>query len=212
LKTAVGFARRRKMRRAFGVCVLGIVVCGLLAGCLLDRLSSPHSLDAVPGWDHAAFVRYLEGVFDPMLPLLEQTGDALDFERFRLFSGKALNGADETVVVIPLTPDSPSARLALLSEEEAPLAEIVPLPLIGFLALDPSTCFHTIENGVPYLCRILGYDVQAELVDAEGNFVRSSTEFSWEHRGNPIEGEWFTFKGNALIHTGGCVVIRVNNH
>lgn len=193
-----------------GVCVLGIVVCGLLAGCLLDRLPSSQSLDAVPGWDHAAFVRYLEDVFEPMLPLLEQTGDTLDFERFRFFSAKALNGEDETVVIIPLTMDSPSTRLAFLSEEEAPLAEIAPLPSVGFLALDPCTCFHTIENGVPYLYRILGYDVQAELVDAEGNFVRSSTEFSWEHRGDPIEGEWLMLKGNIIFHGTDCEQTTTN--
>ncbi len=198
------------MKRVLGVCVLGIVVCGLLAGCLLDRLPSSQSLDAVPGWDHAAFVRYLEDVFEPMLPLLEQTGDTLDFERFRFFSGKALNGEDETVVIIPLTMDSPSTQLAFMSEEEASLAEIAPLPLAGFLALDPCTCFHTIENGVPYFYRILGYDVQAELVDAEGNFVRSSTDFSWEHRGDPIEGEWVTFKGNVGWHFLTCTVVGTN--
>ncbi len=200
------------MKRVLGVCALGIVVCGLLAGCLLDRFVSSQSLDAVPGWDHAAFVAYLEGVFEPMLPLLEQTGDTLDFERFRFFSGKALNGKDETVVLIPLTMDSPSTQLAFLTEEEAPLAEIVPLPMCGFLALDPCTCFHTIENGVPYLYRVLGYDVQAELVDAQGSFVRSSTEFSWENRGDPNEGSWLLFRGNVYFHLEWCASVCTNQN
>ena len=198
------------MKRVFGVCSLAVVVCGVLAGCLLDRSSASHSLDVAPGWDHAAFVRYLEDVFEPMLPLLERTGDTFDFERFRFFSGKALNGEDETVVVIPLTVDSPSTRLAFMSEADAPLAEIAPLPVAGFLALDPCTCFHTIENGAPYLYRVLGYDVQAELVDAQGDFVRSSTEFSWEHRGDATEGEWLTFKGNIIFHFSCCLAIAAN--
>ena len=199
------------MKRMLGVCALGIAVCGLLAGCLLDGLVTSQSQDEVVGWDHAAFVTYLEGVFKPMLPLLEKTGDTLDFERFRFFSGRDLNGEDETVVIIPLTMDSPSIQLALLTEEEAPLAEIAPLPMAGFLALDPSTCFSTIENGVPYVMRILGYDVQAEVVDAQGNFVRRSSEFSWENRGNPNEGEWLTFRGNVVIHFTPCPQIGMNN-
>lgn len=198
------------MKRILGVCALGIVVCGILAGCLLDRLVSSQSQDVVPGWDHAAFVVYLEGVFEPMQPLLEQTGDTLDFERFRFFSGKAVNGEDETVVIIPLTMDSPSTQVAFLAEEEAPLAENVPLPMCGFLPLDPCTCFHTLENGVPYLYRILGYDVQAELVDAQGTFVRSSTDFSWENRGTANEDEWLTFRGNATFHFLFCVVVHTN--
>jgi len=198
------------MKRILGVCALGIVVCGLLAGCLLNRLMSSHSLDPVVGWDHAAFVAYLEDVFEPMLPLLEETGDELDFERFRFFSGKDLNGEDETVVFIPLTMDSPSVQLGLLTEEEAPLAEITPLPMVGFLSLDPSTCLHTVENGVPYLIRILGYDVPAEVVDAQGNFVRSSSEFSWTNRGNPNEGEWLKFRGNAVVHVFWCPYVSMN--
>jgi len=198
------------MKRVYGLIALVVIGGGVLAGCLLDRVISPQSATTLAGWDHAAFVTYLEGVFEPMQPLLEETGDVLDFARFRFFSGKDLNGADETVVIIPLTADSPSTQLAQLSEEEAPLAEIAPLPLVGFLALDPCTCFHTIVNGVPYLYRALGYDVQAELVDAEGSFVRSSTEFSWEDRGNPTDREWLTFRGNLVFHMMWCATVSTN--
>ena len=156
------------------------------------------------GWDHGAFVEYLREVFEPMKPLLANTGDELDFERFRFFSGKKMNGEDETAVIIPLTEDSPSQRVAMKSEEEAPLADYVPLPFVGFLPLDPCTCFHTIRNGVPYLYRVLGYDVQAEMVDSSGAFVRQSTEFSWKNRGAPTEGEWVRASGNITFHTMSC--------
>ncbi|MBU0596168.1 hypothetical protein KJ567_05750 [Candidatus Bipolaricaulota bacterium] len=192
------------MRKVVGVALLAVIGCVIVAGCLYDRFTQSQSLGTAPGWDHAAFVEYLEEVFEPMVPLLEETGDVLDFERFRFFSSKDLNGKDETVVIVPLTADSPSNQLAFMTEEEAPLADIVPLPYGGFLALDPCTCFHTIENGVPYLYRILGYDVQAELVGAEGNFVRLSTEFSWTNRGAPIEGEWLLFRGNVIWHAMFC--------
>ena len=181
----------------------------MLGGCLADKLLTPESHSAL-SWDHEAFVAYLEDVFEPMLPLLAQTGDTLDFERFRFFSGKDLNGEDETVVIIPLTIDSPSTKLAFMSKEEAPLEEIAPLPMCGFLALDPCTCFHTIENGVPYLYRIRGYDVQAELVDVEGSFIRSSTEFAWEYRGDPIKGEELTFRGNIYVHMVWCAEACTN--
>ena len=197
------------MKRQLAMCVLGVAAIGVLAGCLAETLLTPESHSAL-GWDHAASVGYLEDVFEPMLPLLEQTGDTLDFERFRFFSGKDLNGEDETVVIIPLTIDSPSTKLAFMSEEEAPLEEIAPLPMCGFLALDPCTCFHTIENGVPYLYRIRGYDVQAELVDIEGSFIRSSTEFAWEHRGDPIKGEELTFRGNIYVHMEWCAEACTN--
>jgi len=58
--------------------------------------------------------------------------------------------------------------------------------------------------------RMLGYDVQAEVVDTQGNFVRPSSEFSWENRGNPNEGEWLTFRGNVIYHFEGCAKISMN--
>jgi len=205
-----GISRRDVMKRLVGVVLLAVIGCVIVAGCLYDRFTLSQSLDPAVGWDPAAFVEYLEEVFEPMTPLLEETGDVLDFERFRFFSGKDLNGADETVVIVPLTEDSPSYQWALLPEEEAPLADIVPLPFVGFLALDPCDCFRTIENGVPYLYRILGYDVPAELVDADGEFVRSSTEFSWEDRGAPAEGEWFLYRGNVIFHVIFCATTGTN--
>lgn len=198
------------MRKVVGVVLLVVIGCTIVAGCLYDRLAQSQSLGNPLGWDHAAFAEYLETVFEPMVPLLEETGDTLDFERFRFFSGKDLNGADETVVIIPLTADSPSNQLAFMTEEEAPLADIAPLPAAGFLSLDPSTCFSTIENGVPYLYRILGYDVQAELVNADGSFVRSSTEFSWDNRGAPNEPEWLLARGNVFFHFAFCGVVGTN--
>jgi len=197
------------VKRSFIVGIVALVFA-VLAGCTSNQSDDARGLNGSAGWDHAAFVTYLEEVFEPMTPLLDETGDRLDFERFRFFSGKGLNGADETVVVIPLTADSPSHLLAMLPEEEAPLDEIVPLPLAGFLSLDPCTCFHSIENGVPYLYRALGYDVQAELVDADGSFVRASTEFSWTDRGAPTEGEWVLVRGNVYFHLISCSVVGTN--
>jgi len=195
------------MKKVDGVVFLALIAAVILAGCLYDQWS-PQSVQ-VAGWDHAAFVDYLREAFAPTEDLLAQTGDELDFERFRFFSGKDINGKDETVVVIPLTSASTSYRLAYRSEGEAPLAEIAPLPFAGFLSLDPSTCFSVLENGVPYIYRIVTYD-KAELVDAKGAFVRHSTEFSWTHRGNPNEGEWYTYLGNIKFHFGQCTTTSTN--
>ncbi|MFC2099844.1 hypothetical protein ACFLSF_03335 [Candidatus Bipolaricaulota bacterium] len=104
------------MKKLVGVTLLVVIGCTIVAGCLYDRFTESQSIGVPAGWDHAAFATYLEEVFKPMRPLLEKTGDALDFERFRFFSGKDLNGKDETVVIIPLTADSPSYQLAFLPE------------------------------------------------------------------------------------------------
>lgn len=195
------------MKRSVVIAVLGMLTC-VLAGCALAGLLSPQATEIRgAGWDHAAFVEYLRGVFEPMDSLLAQTGDELDFERFRFFSGKNLNGADETVVIIPLNEDCPSYRLALLDETEVPLADIAPLPYGGFLALDPCDCFSAIENGVPYLLRVVSYE-QAEMVDANGKFIRPSTTFSWLRGGN--EPEWYKFLGNVTFHFNQCITTGAN--
>jgi len=195
------------MKRVYGFAFLALIAAVILAGCLYDQWS-PQSVQ-VAGWDHGAFVDYLREAFAPTEGLLAQTGDELDFERFRFFSGKDINGKDETVVIIPLTVDSPSLQVALLSEADAPLAGVAPLPFAGFLALDPCTCFHTLENGVPYIYRILDYS-KAELVNGKGAFVRHSTELSWGKRGNPDEGEWYLFLGNVKFHLGQCTTASTN--
>ena len=197
------------MKRALGIVALVAIIRIVVAGCLNGWLAGPQSVDVAVGWDHAAFVEYLRDVFKPTEELLEKTGDALDFERFRFFSGKDLNGEDETVVHIPLTLDSPSHQKALLPEELMPLASIAPLPLCGFLSLDPSTCFHSVKNGVPYVYRIVDYE-RAELVGAKGEFVRWSTTFSWGQRGNPNEPEWYKYQGNSFAHFISCCKISTN--
>jgi len=142
--------------------------------------------------------------------LNETTGDRLDYENLRLSSGTSLNGADETVVSVFLTPDSPSAVAAMKTEQQAPLADLVPLPICVLLPLAPCDCLHSLENGTPYLYRILSYE-QAELVNAAGELVRYSTAFSWQNRGaiNP-EPEWHKYLGNYIFHFQSCVTITTN--
>jgi hypothetical protein len=140
----------------------------------------------------------------------ETTGDKLDYENLRFFTGTNLNGADESVVSVLLTPDSPSAKAAMKTEEQAPLADLAPLPICVLLPLAPCNCFRSLENGVPYLYRILNYE-QAELVNAAGEFVRYSTSFSWTERGaaNP-EPEWHKYLGNYILHFLSCGTISSN--
>jgi hypothetical protein len=148
----------------------------------------------------------------PIDGLLEATSDVLDYDNLRLFTGTDLNGADETVVSVFLTPDSPSAQAAMKTEAQAPLADLVPLPICVLLPLAPCNCFHSLENGIPYLYRILSYE-QAELVNAAGEFVRHSTSFSWKARGaaNP-DPEWHKYLGNYVFHFLSCVTITTNQN
>ena len=146
----------------------------------------------------------------PIEALLEKTGDTLDYDNLRFFTATSLNGADETVVSVFLTVDSPSVQAALLTEQESPLADLVPLPICVLLPLEPCTSFHSLENGVPYLYRILSYE-QAELVNAAGEFVRYSTSFSWVARGTATpEPEWHKYLGNYKFHFFTCGTIGTN--
>jgi len=131
----------------------------------------------------------------PIEALLEETGDTLDYDNLRFFTSTGLNGADETVVSVFLT---------------LPLADLVPLPLAVLLPLDPCTAFHSLENGIPYLYRILSYK-QAELVNAKGEFIRYSTSFSWENRGSDTpEPEWHKYLGNYKFHFFTCGTVSTN--
>ena len=146
----------------------------------------------------------------PIEALLEETGDTLDYDNLRFFTATGLNGADETVVSVFLTLDSPSVQASLLTEKESPLADLVPLPLAVLLPLDPCTAFHSLENGIPYLYRILSYE-QAELVNAKGEFIRYSTSFSWENRGSDApEPEWHKYLGNYKFHFFTCGTVGTN--
>jgi len=156
-------------------------------------------------FNHAELVANVREVFKHMEPLLGE--DRFDYENLRLFSGTALNGADETVVFVPLTRESPTYLKMLQSEEEAPLADMAPMPVCGFLPLDPCDCFSVLQNGIPYLVRALTYH-RAEMVDANGNYVRDTTEYEWQ-RGQQ-EPEWYKFLGNAACHCPGCSRITVN--
>ena len=148
----------------------------------------------------------------PIEALLEKTGDTLDYDNLRFFTSTGLNGADETVVSVFLTLDSPSVQASLLTEQESPLADLVPLPLAVLLPLDPCTAFHSLENGIPYLYRSLSYE-QAELVNAKGEFIRYSTSFSWENRGSDKpEPEWHKYLGNYKFHFFTCGTVGTNQN
>lgn len=171
-------------------------------------------MDSADGsvFDRQGLIDRVKERCEPMDRLLEETGDVLDYDNLRFFTGTSLNGADETVVSVFLTPDSPSAKAAMKTEEQAPLADLVPLPICVLLPLAPCTCFNILENGIPYLYRIISYQ-QAELVNAAGEFIRHSTTFSWEDRGsaNP-KPEWHKYLGNYIFHFLSCATISTNQH
>lgn len=195
------------MKKLFWVtAVLAVVLCGMVA-CQLMTNVSPKEASAIV-FDRHALVDRVRATFAELSASLEaETGDQFDFDNLRFFSATNLNGADETVVIIPLTADSPSYLVALQSEEEAPINSIVPLPHAGFLSLNPSNCFHSLENGVPYLIRMLGHE-SADVVNASGVWIRDATDVSW-NRGAE-EPEWYKYLGNTSFHFPTCAVITMN--
>jgi hypothetical protein len=200
-----------KMRSA---CVLSLVLAVLVvtAGCLLQREISPASTALSSVFDRQGLIERVRERCQPIEVLLDATGDTLDYDNLRFFSATNLNGADETLVWIMLTVDSPSIQAALLTEEKSPLADLVPLPFAVLLPLEPCTSFHTLQNGVPYLYRVISYE-QAELVNAAGEFVRYSTTFSWEARGTKDpEPEWHKFLGNHVAHLFTCGTVSTNQN
>jgi len=184
---------------------------GLITGCLLQDTLSPTSLDPIPVFDRQAFIARVQERCAPIEALLAETGDTLDYENLKFFSGTNLTGADETVVSVFLTLDSPSTLLAMQSEEEAPLASIAPLPFAVLLPLDPCTAFSVLENGVPYLYRVVSYD-EAELVTADGVYARSSTAFSWDRANPNPEKEWHKYIGNYVFHMFWCATVSTNQN
>ena len=196
-------------KRAFWVVVVGIAVAAALVACdMLQDVQSTASAEEGIGFDRAALLAYIEEAFEPMEALLGE-GDEFDYENFRFFTGTNLNGSDETVVIVPLSVDSTTVQKALLTEEEAPLAEMSPMPVMGLLPLEPCTCFRALENGVPYLCQVLSYE-RAILVDADGEYVRDTTTFEWNRGAG--EPEWYTYRGNVATHQFPCVMVSVNNN
>ena len=199
------------MRRALAVAGMMLAMIVSVIACSSLEWLSPHEPQSAElgALDRAVLVEEVQARFEGMSRFLaETTGDRLDFVNLRFFSATNLNGADETVVIVPLTEDSPSYQLALQSEEAAPLAGIAPLPLGGMLPLDPCTAFHSLENNVAYLFRAISYE-DAEIVDEAGERIRMATEFSWNRGGN--DPEWYMYRGNTVIHFQTCATIRVNN-
>ncbi|MFC2078465.1 hypothetical protein ACFLSZ_00630 [Candidatus Bipolaricaulota bacterium] len=200
---------RRRLAIPLGLILAVLVVVG---GCLFQQPVAPTSTTTSDIFDRQGLIDRVRERCEPIEALLADTGDTLDYDNLRFFTGTNLNGADETVVSILLTKDSPSVQAALLSEEESPLADLVPLPAVVLLPLDPCTSFHSLQNGVPYLYRIVSYE-QAELVNAEGEFVRYSTAFSWEERGtDDPEPEWHKYVGNYVVHFFTCGSISTNQN
>ncbi|MCK5586924.1 hypothetical protein KAJ02_12705 [Candidatus Bipolaricaulota bacterium] len=200
------------MTRRLGVFLGLILVVLMVVGCLFQQPATPTSAMSSSVFDRQGLIERVQERCEPIEALLAETGDTLDYENLRFFTATKLNGADETVVSIFLTEDSPSSQAAMLTEEESPLEALAPLPFAVLLPLEPCTSFSILQNGVPYLYRILSYE-QAELVDAEGKFVRYATEFSWEERGtSDPEPEWHKYIGNYIFHFLRCATISTNQN
>ena len=199
----------RNGKRVLCLVVLVIALAAALVACdMLQSVQSTASAEDGIGFDRAAFIAYVAEVLGPMEALLGE-GDEFDYENFRFFTGTNLNGSDETVVIVPLTHDSVTVQKALLTEEEAPLAEMSPMPVCGFLPLEPCTCFRALENGVPYLCQVLSYE-KAIFVDVNGEYVRDTTTFEWNRGAG--EPEWYTYRGNVATHQFPCILFSANNN
>lgn len=162
-------------------------------------------------FDRQALVERVRERCRPIERLLAETGDVLDYENLRFFTATNLNGADETLASVFFTLDSPSYQLGALTEEEAPLESIAPLPLCVVLPLEPCTSFHSLLNGVPHLCRIVSYE-QAELVNSDGDVVRYPTTFSWDRATSDPEPEWHKYMGNWVFHFLLCVSVGLNQN
>ena len=196
-------------RRCTVLLALALTVMVVASGCLFQNPAAPTATSSVDVFDRQALIDRAKERCEPIEALLAETGDTLDYDNLRFFTGTNLNGADETVVSVFLTADSSSHLAAMKTEEEAPLAALAPLPIAVLLPLDPCTTFSVLENGVPYLYRIVSYE-RAELVTADGEFVRYSTEMSWD-RGTPDpEPEWHKYLGNYSYHAPSCVTITTN--
>ena len=147
----------------------------------------------ISGWDRGAFVHGLRDALAPLEHLL-QPGDAFDYDRFRFFAAQGLNGGNEVLAIVPLTPESPSELARYDIGNTIFWAQAAPLPLAAFLPLDNTDCFSVFANGMPYLMRCLDWD-RTEFVDATGAHVRDASRTFWE-RGSQ-KPEWLQFTGGA---------------
>ena len=172
---------------------------------------------SLQGWDRPAFVDSLRACVAVLEPLLRE-GDAFDYERFRFFSAQDLNGGNETLVIVPLTKESPSERARFDLVGTVPWAQIAPLPLAAFLPLDNTNCFGQVVNGVPYLLRCIDWD-RVKFVDQHGAHIRNATTCYWERGSNKPEKLWFTGgapedtgseRHGAGYHATGCCTVTTN--
>ncbi len=155
-------------------------------------------------FDRAAFIGKVRQAFEPLEALLPG-GDAFDYEETALFSG-VVNGAQEHVVVVPLTQASVSVDTAKHLGEKTSWESVGALPLFGFYMLPPTDCIHTIKSDTPYLARGIEWS-RAELVDAGGGTPRLF--MTWWRRGDATPA-YFKYSGNLEIHLETCTTASSN--
>lgn len=148
-----------------------------------------------PLFDRAAFIDKVREAFAGVEALLG-TGDAFDYEEAAIFSG-VVNGAQEHVVILPLTQASVSFHA---QKTVASWDNINTLPLFGFYIMSPTDCIHSLQLNTAYLVRAVFWD-RAEVVNADGEVERMFV--TWVRRGEPSSA-YFTFRGNVEIHLETC--------
>lgn len=151
-----------------------------------------------PMFDRAAFLEKVRQAFKPLEALLDE-GNAFDYEETALFSG-IVNGAQEHVVVVPLTQASVAFNAAKHLGEHDSWDQVGKLPLFGFYMLPPTDCVHTLEPDTPYLARGIAWD-RAEMVDAGGEIPRLF--MTWWRRGDATPA-YYKYSGNVEVHIETC--------
>jgi hypothetical protein len=175
-----------KKRVALSVCLLVVSVGGMA----LAQTS--------PLFDRSAFIDRVRDAFSGIEAMLG-TGDAFDYEEAAIFSG-IVNGAQEHVVIVPLTQASVSFHLQKTLGNDVSWEDIDTLPLFGFYMMSPTDCIHSLDWDTPYLVRAVFWD-RAEVVNANGEVERMFV--TWVRRGEPT-GAYFTFRGNVELHLETC--------
>ncbi|MFC2078621.1 hypothetical protein ACFLSZ_01420 [Candidatus Bipolaricaulota bacterium] len=149
-------------------------------------------------FDRAAFIDKVRTAFADVEKLLG-TGDAFDYDEVAIFSG-VINGAQEHLVLLPLTQASVSFHAQMTLGNDTSWADITKLPLYGFYMMPPTDCIHTLKPDTAYLVRAVSWE-RAEVVNAGGDAERMFV--TWVRRGEP-EKAYYTFAGNYQIHLETC--------
>jgi len=145
------------MRKVLGTALLVAIVASMVAA-------------AMPGWNRAELVAFIQDEMSPLEHLLKP-GDVFDYEHL-IFGSCYLNDTWEEAVCVPLTNESTSYQQAIALGDSYLWPDVAPLVLYGFYVLPPVEAFHSLEAHTPYLALASGWG-DAEYVDQDGAFVRS---------------------------------------